>query len=132
MSRQRHPFRSQERDERCDPVIEWYLNTHGLDSGFECRDTFPSHDEADDVRLSLRRAGNHFGVSVAAWVTDRQGVSCWQDCRSLDGPHITHFTVHSKERGRAHVGAQAEGNAGRLRYNPYLRGPVRRAQRGSR
>jgi hypothetical protein len=131
MSRPRHPFKAQQRDERCDPVIEWYLNTHGLDSGFECRDTFPSHDAADDVRLSLRRAGNHYGVSVPAWVTNQAGESCWQDCQDPDSPHLVHFRVHSKEHGRAYQ-AGLPGGVESWRYNPFARGQARHEQRRGR
>jgi hypothetical protein len=130
----RHPFKQTPRDTRCDPVIEWYLNTYGLDSGTECRDTFQGHDAADDIRLSLRRAGNHYGVSVAAWVTNQDGESCWEDCQDPASPHITHFKVHSKEHGRAHVADQGNqpGGIGNWRYNPYLRGQARHEQRRGR
>lgn len=132
----RHPFKSQPPDRRCDPVIEFYLNTYSADSGVECKDTFPTHDAADDARLSLRRAGNHYGVSVSAWVTNQAGESCWEGegCQEPDAPHITHFRVHSKDRGRAHqaeLGGQP-GGIGNWRYNPYARGQQRSEQRRGR
>jgi hypothetical protein len=131
---QRGPWKNQPRDTRCDPVIEFYLNTYGADSGVECKDTFPTHDAADDIRLSLRRAGNHYEVSVPAWVTNQAGESCWEDCQDPDAPHITHFRVHSKDHGRAHQMDQGNqpGGIGNWRYNPYLRGQARYEQRRGR
>ena len=130
----RHPFKSQQRDTRCDPVVEWYLNEHGIDSGVECKYIYPSHDVADDVRLSLRRAGNHYQVSVPAWVTNQAGESCWEDCQDPGAPHVIHFRVHSKEHGRAHQAELAgkPGGIGNWRYNPFVRGQARYEQRRGR
>lgn len=118
MSTGRHPFKQTPRDQRAHSLIEWYLAEHG--TGYEHTIQLKSHDAANEGRLSLRRGGRHYGVSVAAWVS-RDGERCAGDCPAPQDPHALVFSLHSKDEGRAHVARAAGGNADNLRWNPYAR-----------
>jgi len=107
MRQGRHPFKAQPPDTRAHGIIEHYLRT--FEYGHEwVMDIFPSHDAANEGRLSARRGARAYGVSCAAWVVDNS-----------DGSARLHMRLFDKESGRDHVTRKAGGDPRNLKYNPY-------------
>jgi len=108
------------RDERAHPVV-----THAIDNGYVITgapypiDGFATHDAANAGRRSIRLAGQHLGVSVAAWVTDADGERCYKSCADPNAPHGVRFRLFTKESGRQKVVTDSGGDPANLKYNPF-------------
>jgi hypothetical protein len=118
----RHPKALTPRDESAHPVIEQALNEGYLDTGASYYiPGFSSHDAANQGRLSVQRGQGHLGFGKAAWVTDQDRMPCWKACQDPSAPHGVGFALWSKDKARAHVFRQSQGNPDNLRYNPWKR-----------
>lgn len=121
------------RDERGHPVVKHALDQGYLDTGKPYHvPGFASHATANDGRKSLKLAGDHLGVSVAAFVVTSDGQPCWKasqagyvDCPGEDTPHGVTFRLWSKNSARAHVLKQSGGDPANLKYNPFARAESR-------
>jgi hypothetical protein len=82
---------------------------------------FPTHDAANEARLSITRGLKHFGASPAAWVTDSDGQQCYRDCKDPSAPHGAGFELHSQNAAKRHIVQQTGGDPSKLKYNPYAR-----------
>lgn len=107
-------------------MVKDALDKGYLDSGAE----YPvpgivNHDAANEARRSVRTAGQHLGVAVAAWVTDSDGNPCYRNCQDPNAEHGIKFKLHNKTAARAHVVKESGGNPANLKYNPFQRGEPR-------
>jgi hypothetical protein len=134
----RTPFKAAERDDRSDPIIEWYLELHGTDGTVEPVTTnsghawIGDHETANDIRLSVRRSARHHGASCSAWVVSR--TNDWGQCYldpdcDPDGSHAVFFALHDPDAAKAHLLHKWNGNPAQMRFNPYFKGVARRQQR---
>jgi hypothetical protein len=116
----RYPHASGERDERAHGVIQDAIDKGYLDTGRKYMiPGLPSHDVANETRLSLGRGLTHFGLCKSAWVADADGTPCYRDCQDPDGPHQAGFELHSKNAGRRYLVKQTGGDPTKLKWNPY-------------
>lgn len=100
-----------------DALAKGYLGTEAIYPV----DGFPSHGVANLARLSVKRAGEHLGVSAAPWVVDGDGLHCPGPCKDPNGPHGVRFRLYTKESARRHVLAATGGDPAKLRYNPFAK-----------
>ena len=123
----RHPAALRPRETRGHAVVR-----DAIDRGFINSDlpyVIPpagTHDQANEARRWIKAAGDHLGVSAAAWVTDRDGMQCWKACQNPNAPHGVRFKLWSKDEARKHVVRESGGNPANLKYNPFSRGEPRR------
>lgn len=116
-----HPNRMQPRDERAHGYIQDAIDKGYLDSGRKYIIMgFPTHDRANEARLSILRGLNHFGLSPAAWVTDSGETQCYRDCKDPNAVHGAGFELHSKNEGRKHVVRETGGDPSKLKWNPHM------------
>lgn len=121
-----HPNRMRPRDERAHPVVHDAIERGYVASGAVY--TVPGisgHDAANEARKSIRVAGDHLGVSVAAWVADEQGNPCYRDCADPQAPHQACFRLFSKDVARQHIATVTGGDPSKLKYNPWQRAEPR-------
>jgi hypothetical protein len=115
------------RDERAHPVIRDAIDKGHVTSGEPYPvNGFAGHDAANQGRLSVRRAGEHLGVSIACWVCDSDGTPCYKSCKDPDAPHGIRIRLFSKKSARAKVVEDSGGDPANLKYNPFRRvsGPI--------
>lgn len=123
----RHPAALRPRETRGHAVV-----SDAIDRGYINSDqvyVIPpagTHDQANEARRWIKVAGDHLGVSAAAWVTDMDGMQCWKACRDPNAPHGVRFKLWSKDEARKHVVRESGGNPVNLKYNPFSRGDPRR------
>jgi hypothetical protein len=121
-----HPSRLKPRDERAHPVVRDAIEGGFAETGEVYRvPGLPGHDIANQSRMSIRAAGQHLGVSVAAWVVDAGGEPCWKACKDPDAPHGAFFRIFPKTEGRRHVVQQTGGDPSKLKYNPFKKAEPR-------
>lgn len=110
-------------DERAHPVVKDAINRGYVLTGDVYTDigTVPGHDVANQGRRLVRQAGEHLGVSVAAWVTDADGNQCYRSCKDPDAPHSVHFRLFTKNSARQKVAQDTGGDPSKLKYNPFMR-----------
>lgn len=110
------------RDERAHPVVQDALDKGHLDTGADYHvPGLPSHEVANQTRISINRALGHFGMSPASRVVDQQGQACFKSCQDPDAPHGVTFRLWSKDGARQHVIHQSGGNPENLKYNPFAK-----------
>lgn len=115
-----HPVGWRARDERAHPVVQDAIDKGYLTSGETYWITgLTSHDVANESRLSVGRALEHFGLARAVRVVDELGNPCWKNCADPDAPHGVSFRLSSKDSARAYIAAQSGGDPSKLKYNPY-------------
>jgi hypothetical protein len=118
----RHPNAMRQPDKRAYPLLQ-----DAIDGGWVGNrqpypvENFNTHDAANAGRKSVLKAGRHFNVSVSAWVTDASGENCYRQCKNPDAPHGIRFMLFSKNEGRAYIAGIAEGDPGKLKYNPFAK-----------
>ena len=123
----RHPASLRQRETRGHAVVR-----DAVDRGLINTDTeyvIPpagTHEQANEARKWIKAAGDHYGVSAAAWVTDRDGTQCWKACRDPNAPHGVRFKLWSKDEARKHVVRESGGDPANLKWNPFSRaeGPL--------
>ncbi len=121
-----HPGRMRPRDERAHPVVRDAIERGYVQSGEVYPvDGLPSHETANQARKSIRAAGEHLGVAVAAWVADADGNPCWKDCADPQAPHRACFRLFPKETARQHVATETGGDPSKLKYNPWKKAEPR-------
>lgn len=115
------------RDERAHPVIKDAIQRGYHLSGEVYTDigAMPTHAIANQARRLTKNAGQHLGVSVAAWVVDADGTPCYRDCADPHAPHSVQFRLFSKASGRAKVVQDTGGDPSKLKYNPFKRNAPR-------
>lgn len=119
----RNPNRIRARDERGHPLIR-----DAIGRGYEASGDdypvgpFPGHDIANESRLVIGRALEHFGYPRAARVVDRDGQPCHGDCADPAAPHSVTFRLFAKHAARAHTLRETGGDPANLKYNPFRRG----------
>lgn len=115
------------RDERGHPVVKDAIERGFVHTGDVYTDIgdLPSHDIANTSRRLIKNAGQHLGVSVAAWVADADGQPCYRNCADPSAPHKVLFRVFTKNSGRAKVVEDTGGDPAKLRYNPFKRAAPR-------
>lgn len=133
----RSPFKSMERDERAWPVIRHYLETYGVDSGYEkLLPGFDGHALANEGRKSVSRGARHHGVRPAAWVVGPDGISSCNPadapCSDPAAPHGVRFTLWSPATANRYVARKSGGDPRNLTYNPFVRGQRRYEQQRPR
>lgn len=118
----RHPASLRQRETRGHPFVR-----DAIDRGYINSDVpyvippMAAHEQANEARKWIKAAGEHLGVSAAAWVTDQDGMQCWKACRDPDAPHGVKFKLWSKDQARRHVVEESGGDPGNLKYNPFSR-----------
>jgi len=123
----RQPFKGGPRDERAHPLIENYLDIHGINSGVYAplampgakdrqRGVYDNPVAAINDRRSMYRGAKHFRLSAHVIVGDGPD----------EGTGILTFALFDKDVGRRHVFQQSGGDPARLAYNPYSKGNLRR------
>lgn len=132
-----HPNARHPADTRADPLIAHAIAQGYLDTGepYTVPATWPSHQAANEVRLSLNRSARRQNLSPGAWVTDHDGNQCnplKNPCPAPDGPHLVKIKLWTKNQGRTHVFRQTGGDPARLKYNPWRRKSPRYDDRGQR
>lgn len=110
-------------DKRGDPYVDDYLARYGLDSEqvYTIRG-FPSHEAANEGRLSVQRSARRQNLGPSVWVADEAGERCGPrsaDCGALDAPHQVRFRLWSKDRAREHVFRESGGDPANLKFNPW-------------
>jgi hypothetical protein len=109
-------------DERGHPVVRDAIDKGHVVSGEPYAvNGFAGHRAANEGRRVIRVAGEHLGVSVAAWVTDAGGNQCYRSCQDPDAPHGVQFRLFTKQSGRQHVARETGGDPGKLKYNPFVK-----------
>jgi hypothetical protein len=117
----------QQADTRADPVVADALDRGYLDSGaVYAIPGFPSHDTANEGRLSVNRSARRQNLSPGAWVTDNDGEPCYKQCQDPAAPHQVHFRLWSKDQARTHVFRQSGGDPQNLKFNPWTSHRTRR------
>jgi hypothetical protein len=116
----RYPHAAGGRDERAHDVIQDAVDKGYLDTGRKyIVPGLPSHEAANQARMSITRGLHHFGLSPAAWVTDADGNQCGKGCSTPDAPHGAGFELHSKDSARKYIVRQTGGDPSKLKFNPY-------------
>lgn len=119
-----HPNARHPADTRADPIIAKMLADGYLDTG-ESRDyLLPSHDAANQVRLSFNRSARRQNFSPGAWVASEDGQPCdprKHPCPAPDSPHYARLKLWAKNAGRTHIFRQTGGDPSQLKYNPWAR-----------
>lgn len=123
----RNITRATQRDESAHPVIRDAIDRGYVHTGDVYTDIgdLPDHDTANKARRLVKNAGQHLGVSVAAWVADAAGEPCYRNCADPAAPHKVLFRIFSKSSGRAKIVQDTGGDPGRLKYNPFKRNAPR-------
>ncbi len=116
-----HPNARHPADTRADPVIDYAIDRGYLGSGEAFDIPMPTHDAANQGRLSVNRAARRRNLSPSAWVADAQGEPCYRDCADPTAPHYTRFRLWRKDDARTHVFRTSGGDASKLKYNPWRR-----------
>src|ERR1700679_3193338 len=99
----RHPNAWVKRDERAHPVIEDAISKGYMDSEESYYVmNLPSHEVANQSRLSVTRALEHYGLAKACRVVDQEGNPCYKDCQDPAAPHGVSFVLRSKTSAREH------------------------------
>ena len=106
-------------DESAHRLIQHAINRGYVDNGEPfLLPGLRDHASANDARVSVARALEHFNLGRAAWVIDANGEPCYRDCRNPSAPHGIGFQLHSKNKARQHV---AQRDQAEVKYNPFLR-----------
>lgn len=98
-----------------------------MDNGYEDSGTpyiipnLKNHATANETRLIVGRALEHFGYGRSVWVTDSDGQQCYKNCKDENAPHGVGFELHSKSKRQAHVLAETGGDPTKLKWNPHSR-----------
>lgn len=123
----RNMTQARPRDERAHPVIRDAIERGFIHTGEVYTDigALPNHSIANTSRRLVKNAGQHLGVSVAAWVVDADGEPCWKDCQDASAPHSVRFRVFTKNSGRAKVVQDTGGDPSKLKYNPFRKNAPR-------
>jgi hypothetical protein len=118
----RNPNRVRARDERGHAVVQ-----HAVDLGYEASgeeylvSPLPNHNVANESRLVISRALEHFGYPRSARVVDADGNPCFKECKDPQASHGVTFRLFGKDGARTYTFRQARGNPASLKYNPYRR-----------
>lgn len=116
----RHPARLQKADTRADPVIKDAMDSGYMDSGAVYTiPGFPTHEAANQARLSVNRSARRQNLSTGAWVTGPDQNQCLADCQHPGEPHEVHFRLWSKDAARTHVFKESGGDPANLKWNPW-------------
>ena len=114
-------------DTRADPVIQDALDRGYLDSdAVYVIPGFPTHDAANEGRLSVNRSARRQNLSPGAWVTDDAGDPCHKACQDPSAAHQVRFRLWSKDKARSHVFRESAGDPANLKYNPWTSHRTRR------
>lgn len=84
----------------------------------------PTHDAANQARLSVGRGLVHHNFARASWVVDADQQPCnplKAPCRDPKGPHGVAFAIYAKSAARRHVYQQSGGDPQKLKYNPFAK-----------
>lgn len=113
-------------DERGHKVIKYAIDRGYVTTGAVYPlDGFPSHDSANESRQVINRAGDHLGVSVAAWVVDGDGEQCFKDCQDPAARHGVRFRLFIKSEARKKVVKDSGGDPAKMKYSPFRKAEKR-------
>lgn len=125
-----HPNARHPADTRADPVIAKMIEDGYLGTGEPYDIPMPSHDAANEGRLSVNRSARRQNLSPAAWVADETGERCYKDCTNPQGPHYLRVKLWAKDAARTHIFRATGGDPAKLKYNPWQRGTRRYSDSG--
>ena len=117
-----HPNARHPADTRADPIVAKLVADGYLNSGEAFDIPMPTHDAANEGRLSFNRSARRQNLSPGAWVADQAGEPCRHDCADPEAPHYLRVKLWAKDKGRGHIFRQSGGDPGKLKYNPWARG----------
>jgi hypothetical protein len=130
-----HPNARHPADTRADPLIEYAIANGYLNSDESVYVPMPSHEAANQGRLSVNRSIRRQNLGGGARVEDKDGQPCnplKNPCQDESAPHYTSFRIWSKERTRTHVFRATGGDPAKLKYNPWRRKGVKYDDSGRR
>jgi hypothetical protein len=125
-----HPNARHPADTRADPIILKILESGYLDSGESYDIPMPTHDAANEGRLSVNRSARRQNLSPGAWVADGQGERCYKDCADPGAPHYLRVKLWAKDQARTHIFRSTQGDPAKLKYNPFARKTRRYTDQG--
>lgn len=115
---------------RADPIIARMIADGYLNSGEPFDIPMPTHDAANEGRLSVNRSARRQNLGPAAWVADQAGERCYKDCADPAAPHYLRIRLWAKDDARTHIFRQTGGDPSKLKYNPWQRGTKRYSDSG--
>lgn len=119
-----HPNARHPADTRADPIVAKMVADGYLNTGESFDIPMPTHDAANEGRLSFNRSARRQNLSPGAWVAGEDGEPCnaaKNPCPDPDGPHYLRAKLWHKDRGRGHIFRESGGDPAKLKYNPWDR-----------